>query len=123
MPSAAYTANVTALAPENCCDRKIPSGTIGFSLRASTRRNAASDDHADDAERDREHRPVVPGALDERVHHAGEPDGEQGAAGDVEVRARVLVARLGHVADAIHDRGGGDRQVDDEHPAATTPSR
>ncbi len=41
MPMAAYTANVTAFAPENCCDLKIPSGTIGFAMRASTSRNAA----------------------------------------------------------------------------------
>ena len=40
VPRAAYTENVTALAPENCCDRKMPSGTIGCSRCASTKRNA-----------------------------------------------------------------------------------
>ena len=42
-------------------------------------------------------RPAVPRALDQRVDDSGEPDGEQRAPDDVEVRARVLVARLGHV--------------------------
>ena len=40
MPSAAYTAKVTAFAPENCWERKMESGIIGFCLRASTMRNA-----------------------------------------------------------------------------------
>ena len=35
-----YTANVTACAPENCCDLRMPSGPIGFARRASTSRNA-----------------------------------------------------------------------------------
>ncbi len=97
MPSAAYTANVTALAPENCWDRKIRSGTIGFAMRASTSEERDERDDADHAERDRERRPVVAGTFDERVHHPGEADREQDAADDVEARARVLVARLGHV--------------------------
>ena len=29
----------------------------------------------------------------------------------------MLVARLGHVAHGDEDRGGRDRQVDDEHPS------
>ena len=41
-PSAAYTANVTALAPENWRERNTSSGTIGCTDRASTTRNSAS---------------------------------------------------------------------------------
>ena len=53
MPSAAYTANVTAFAPENCCDLNTPSGTIGFAMRDSTSRNATSASDTDDADADR----------------------------------------------------------------------
>ena len=40
-PSAAYTANVTAFAPENWRERNIDSGTIGDAFRRSTTRKVA----------------------------------------------------------------------------------
>ena len=41
-PRAAYTANVTRLAPVNCADRKMANGSIGWALRRSDATNASS---------------------------------------------------------------------------------
>ena len=96
----------------------MPSGTIGF-----------CDPRLDHEERDERERPrprrarpsaasTRSGTLDERVDHAGEPDGEQRAADDVERGAPACSSRdSGTWRSAIHDRDGGDRQVDHEHPA------
>ena len=92
-----------------------PSGSRSAPRRGGTRPSASS---ADDPEP-----PTVttvqplPGPSISAYTTPARPSGEQHAADHVEVRAGVLVARLGDVAQGDEDRDGGDRQVDDEHPA------
>ena len=90
-------------------------------LEDAERHHRVRDARLDEQERDERERPrrtpsddgddgpVVTGTLDQRVHHAREPHREQHAPGEVEVRAGVLVARLGHVPQ--RDAGSRRREI------------
>ena len=55
--------------------------------------------------------------LGEAEDDPGQPAEGQQRAGDIEAFGSALVARLGDVASADDEDGGGDRHVDEEDPA------
>ena len=118
MPSAAYTAKVTALAPENCCDRKMPSGTIGFSL--------ACLDQEERDERRRRRRPRrrprarssrAPGPSISAYTTPARPTVSSALPTTSRCAPACSSRDSGTWRIAISDRDRRDRQVDDEHPA------